>query len=262
MKVLKYIVSAIPQSWIHKRTIQFLLLLIAILFNFQAVNAQANNDFTFSTFKVFGECGQCKARIEKSLKIKGIQSANWVVNTEMLSVSYDSSKINFDEIQSKVVAAGHDTEFKKAKDETYNALPECCLYRDTKETDDSSHANSDAFNHDNSISGIVVSQDNKGNFMPLAGASIFWSGTQEGTVSDKHGVFIISKNEAQSKLIVSYTGFQADSIVITSAHQLQVVLAANGTLSVIKIKGKARPTYINDLGPFRSLMINSKDLLL
>ena len=39
------------------------------------------------------------------------------------------------------------------------------------------------------------------------------------------------------------------------------MLAANGELSVIKIKGKARPSYINDLGAVRSLMINPKDLL-
>ena len=135
------------------------------------------------------------------------------------------------------------------------------LYRNMEEGDHDTHTDLDAVNPEHAVSGIVVSQDNKGNFTPLAGASIFWSGTENGTTSDKHGVFIIPRKENNSKLIVSYTGYQPDSIEVTSNHQLQVVLAANGQLSVIKIKAKARPSYVNELGAFRSLMINSKDLL-
>ncbi len=237
---------------------KYLFLIIVSVFTFLSANAQKNPADSSASFKVYGECIQCKQRIEKALKVKGIESANWNVQTEMLAVIYDPSIINLEKIKSKVLTAGHDLEFQKADDKIYNALPECCHYRDVVENDEE---HSTAINSSHTINGVVVSEDNKGNFIPLAGASIVWAGTQEGTISDKHGAFSISENKAGSKLIVSYTGYQSDSIDVNNAHQLQIVLAANGQLKAIKIKGKPKYSYINDLGAVRSLMINSKDLL-
>jgi outer membrane receptor for ferrienterochelin and colicins len=237
---------------------KYLSAIIISVFTFLSANAQSNNADSSTSFKVYGECIQCKQRIEKALKVKGIESANWDVKTEMLAVVYDPSVINLEKIKSKVLAAGHDLESKKADDKIYNALPECCHYRDVVDEDDA-HSTSNGDAH--TISGVVVSEDNKGNFIPLAGASINWAGTQEGTISDKHGAFSISENKAGAKLIVSYTGYQSDSIEVNNAHQLQIVLASNGQLKAITIKGKPKYSYINDLGAVRSLMISSKDLL-
>ena len=237
---------------------KYLLLIIVSACCFLQLNAQNSVDYTSATFKVYGECVQCKQRIEKSLKINGIKSADWNVKTEMLNVSYDPSVLDLAAIQSKILAVGHDLEFKKANDDVYNALPECCHYRQVVEEE---HSHTDADKPANVVSGVVVSEDNKGNFTPLAGASIFWSGTNSGTLSDKHGVFIIPRNEDKSTLIISYTGYQPDSIDVTDASQVQVVLAANGQLKTITIKGKPRLSYISNLGAVRSLMITSKDLL-
>jgi hypothetical protein len=117
------------------------------------------------------------------------------------------------------------------------------------------------YNPETTVTGIVLSEDNKGSFTPLAGASVYWSGTNQGSTSDPHGVFMIPKNENSKTLVVSYSGFQPDSITITDNSALQVMLTPNGQLSVIRIEGKVRPSYINDLGAVRSLMISSKDLL-
>ena len=258
MKILNNKKRRLHKSAIDNSRLKSLLLIILSLFTFFSSDAQVNPADSTASFKVYGECIQCKQRIEKALKVKGIESANWNVETEMLAVVYDPSIINLEKIKSKVLAAGHDLEAQKANDKIYNALPECCHYRDVVEND---HANSTNSGDAHTVKGVVVSEDNKGNFVPLAGASIVWSGTQEGTISDKHGAFSIPENKAGANLIVSYTGYQSDSIEINNAHQLQIVLAANGQLKAIKIKGKAKYSYINDLGAVRSLMINSKDLL-
>ena len=236
---------------------KYFLLIIISAFCFLESNAQSNKEYVSSVFKVYGECMQCKQRIEKSLKVNGIQSANWDVKTKMLNVSYDSSVLNLADIQSKILAVGHDLEFKKAKDDVYNALPECCHYRESAE--EQAHTENDE--HAHTISGIVVSEDNKGNFKPLEGASIFWKGSNEGTTSDKQGIFMIPESKEASQLIISYAGYQPDSIEVNGNSQLQVVLEANGQLKAITIKGKPRLSYINDLGAVRSLMISSKDLL-
>ena len=237
----------------------YFFLTIIVSFFFSTVNAQTNPaNITSTSFKVFGVCEDCQHRIENSLKVKGIQSAKWDVNTKMLAVSYDSTTINLNRIQSRILAVGHDLELKKAKNAVYEALPECCRYRNLKE---GTPAHSDEAESTKGVSGIVVAEDNKGNLTPLAGASIFWSGSKEGVTSDHQGAFFISKNKNVSQLVVSYTGFQADSIDVSNADHLQVVLASKGVLSTIKINAKPRPSYINNLGAVRSLMINSKDLL-
>ena len=126
MKISIDIIPAKPKNSFSKLFKRHLLLVIVLLSGFMTTSAQVNNEFTSDSFKVYGECGQCKTRIEKALKIKGIRSAVWDVNTKMLSVNYDPAVIKPEEMHSRVAAAGHDTELKKAKDEVYNALPECC----------------------------------------------------------------------------------------------------------------------------------------
>lgn len=86
-----------------------------------------------TTFKVFGNCDQCKTRIEKTIKIDEVKYAKWNKSTKMLKVVLENS-ISADSLQKRLAEVGHDTEKYKAKDETYSALPKCCLYRDNKNT--------------------------------------------------------------------------------------------------------------------------------
>jgi periplasmic mercuric ion binding protein len=83
-----------------------------------------------ATFKVYGKCGMCKHRIENALKINGIRSANWDVDSKILAVQYDLNETITGEykIQQLVASAGHDTEKYKATNALYQKLPECCHY--------------------------------------------------------------------------------------------------------------------------------------
>ena len=81
-------------------------------------------------FHVSGDCELCKARIEKAaLSVKGVSHAEWDIKTRMLDLLYDVNKVDVLDVHKSVAAAGHDTQFLKAADEIYNALPECCRYR-------------------------------------------------------------------------------------------------------------------------------------
>lgn len=80
------------------------------------------------TIKVSGNCDMCKARIEKAAKVEGVSKASWDTKTKMLSLVYDPSKTNSDDIQKKIAAVGHDTEKFKADDKAYAQLPGCCQY--------------------------------------------------------------------------------------------------------------------------------------
>jgi copper chaperone CopZ len=92
--------------------------------------AQSQTD----TIKVYGNCGMCKKRIEKAVKLEGVTNAVWSPETKLLIISYDSQKISNDDIQKAVTAVGHDTEKYTADDAVYSKLPGCCLY-ERKKTD-------------------------------------------------------------------------------------------------------------------------------
>ncbi|MGB4292118.1 MAG: hypothetical protein WBJ37_04445 [Bacteroidales bacterium] len=80
------------------------------------------------TFKVWGKCSMCKARIEKAALSEGAIKASWDQNTLMLNVTFDSSKVTKDNLCRKIASVGHDTEKYRAPDDVYANLPECCHY--------------------------------------------------------------------------------------------------------------------------------------
>lgn len=109
-----------------------------LLFASMSAFSQTKTD----SFKVYGNCGMCKNRIEKASKLEGVISADWNVDTKIMTVSYDSNKVTGDDIQKKIAAVGHDTDKYNAKEEVYKKLPGCCLYerkKENKQTDHSGH---------------------------------------------------------------------------------------------------------------------------
>ena len=78
---------------------------------------------------VAGNCGMCKARIEKTAKnIEGVVDANWDSDNKMLKLEFDSSQTSIGDISDAISKAGHDTKYSKAANEVYDELPGCCQY--------------------------------------------------------------------------------------------------------------------------------------
>jgi len=87
-----------------------------------------------TSFKVYGNCGMCKERIETALDRTGIKMASWDPKTKNLDIVYNSKKITEDQIHAIIAEVGHDTDKVKASTEVYSNLPFCCLYRDHDHT--------------------------------------------------------------------------------------------------------------------------------
>lgn len=80
-------------------------------------------------FMVYGKCGMCEKRIEGALtNVEGVHSADWGVDTKVMTIKYDDEAISLDEIKKKVAALGHDTDDFRAEKEMYDGLPGCCQY--------------------------------------------------------------------------------------------------------------------------------------
>lgn len=102
-----------------------LLLIIALIVPALAFGMMATEK---AEFKVSGNCGMCKTRIEKAAKINGVTSAEWSADTKVLTLQYDPQKVKLDDVHKKIAAAGHDTEKTRATDAAYNRLHSCCKY--------------------------------------------------------------------------------------------------------------------------------------
>ena len=110
-----------------RKTILSILTTIFILSTFSSAQ---DSEVVKSEFKVFGNCGMCKSRIEKAMKISEVKFAKWDKKSKMLTVAFKSDVIAMDSLQKLVASVGHDTEKFKAPDSLYNELPGCCLYRE------------------------------------------------------------------------------------------------------------------------------------
>ena len=104
---------------------------LVTLFTFFSAAAFAQSDST--SFKVSGNCGMCKKRIEGAVKGVSVSEANWNVETKMMTVKFDPAKITAEQLQKKVAAVGHDTEKFTAEKVVYDKLPGCCLYERKQE---------------------------------------------------------------------------------------------------------------------------------
>ncbi len=66
-----------------------------LLFSIFAINFSfAQTSVKKETIKVWGNCGMCKNKIEKSAKSAGATYANWNEESNVLNVSYNTSNTN------------------------------------------------------------------------------------------------------------------------------------------------------------------------
>jgi len=107
------------------KTLQLFSLIISCLIITSTTFAQKEKT---ETFKVSGECGMCKKKIEKAARAAGASYASWSPETKILKVTYNVSASGTTAIQQSIANSGYDTPQFKATDEAYKALDECCQY--------------------------------------------------------------------------------------------------------------------------------------
>lgn len=107
-----------------KRISLVAILLCSIFWSNQSF-AQTNKS---ETIKVWGNCGMCKKRIEKSAKSAGAISASWDADKLALEITYDEKETNSIKIQQSIAEAGYDTQDITADDKAYDKLSGCCKY--------------------------------------------------------------------------------------------------------------------------------------
>ncbi len=252
------------------------MLLCITISSSQAQQTSYPSTDSTTRFHVSGACEQCKDRIEKAVKIKGVISGQWDVNTQQLTLEFDPSKTSVEKIIKRIVAVGHDVDEIKASNKVYGALPACCHYRELNGTTNEAQAavtgtiaglidsaivtQDGALHAPGAVRGVVLETDNKGQLKPLAGATIQWLGSSNGTFTDADGVFSIATTAAGSKLLISYAGYQSDTVTANAGEGLKIIMATNQVLNEVLITTKQHSTYLSALSPVRVQVMNEKEL--
>lgn len=118
-----------------KTYLNFILSFLFVTFCF-AASAQSKKE----VFKVSGECGMCKKKIETAAKNAGATYALWNTETKELTVKYNATASNTAKIEKSIAGAGYDTPDFKATDAAYNKLDDCCKYDRTAAADTTTDA--------------------------------------------------------------------------------------------------------------------------
>ncbi|MDL2314738.1 TonB-dependent receptor [Bacteroidales bacterium OttesenSCG-928-C19] len=99
---------------------------------------------------------------------------------------------------------------------------------------------------------------------PLPFANVFWLGTTKGTTTNENGSFSLKKPSAnkESKLVISFIGYQNDTIAIPQTQDnVTVVMKSNAKeLEGVTIAERLESSYISKLQHQKSEVISSDGL--
>lgn len=108
------------------------------------------------------------------------------------------------------------------------------------------------------VSGFVGETVN-GKQVPLVGATLHWAGTTNGTVTDSVGHFSLLAHSTVKQLIVSYVGYQSDTITVDNPDAtLSIILRSEKTLQEVTVSGA--PGQIDRINPIQTEFITQRTL--
>ena len=109
---------------------KIIVIVLVSLFSMTSLAQEKQSKNKKVVFKVTGNCEMCEKRIEKAaLSVKGVKSAEWHADCQDIHLIIDETKCNAKLVATAIAAVGHDTEFVKAKDDVYETLHTCCMYK-------------------------------------------------------------------------------------------------------------------------------------
>ena len=109
------------------------------------------------------------------------------------------------------------------------------------------------------ISGRVISVE-KDQTVGLPYASVQWT-NGKGTTSDSTGHFSIDlPQKSDYNLVVSYLGYQTDTLIYTNQQPWIITLAANNLLAEATVSHRKKGTEISTFNPIKTEMLGVKEL--
>ncbi|MBO4231820.1 MAG: heavy-metal-associated domain-containing protein [Bacteroidales bacterium] len=104
-----------------------LLLAIFAIALLSGASAQNKKDIQTIVIQTNGVCGKCQSRIMENIPYeKGVTDCKYDLQTAKVTVSYNSTKTNPDNIRQAISKLGYDADNVKADADARAKLPACC----------------------------------------------------------------------------------------------------------------------------------------
>ncbi|NOU61918.1 TonB-dependent receptor [Marinifilum caeruleilacunae] len=112
------------------------------------------------------------------------------------------------------------------------------------------------------IKGKIVENQSSGEFVPLAGASIFWKNTSIGTAANMDGNFTIDEINESKTLVIQFVGYKTKEVNINEFNnqELLIQLDPNIELNEVIVAERKLGTILDRDNPIQSQSITGAEL--
>ncbi|WP_158974454.1 TonB-dependent receptor [Cellulophaga sp. L1A9] len=111
------------------------------------------------------------------------------------------------------------------------------------------------------IEGVVVDGGAINATLGLPGANVYWMNSQIGVVTDFDGNFSIPYDAQYHKLIISYVGFESDTLTVDQPRKIKHTLNPSNTLNEVVVNQKRDAVQKAYFSSQNVVTINSAELL-
>lgn len=111
------------------------------------------------------------------------------------------------------------------------------------------------------IEGTILETNTNNKQKGLPGANLHWLNTSIGAVTDFDGEFTIPYKKEYKKLIISYVGFNTDTLIIAKKQTINHFLTPSNTLDEVVIENRKKTTSVSYLKSLNIINMSSDELL-
>lgn len=110
------------------------------------------------------------------------------------------------------------------------------------------------------VEGVVLDSEGS-NALTLSGANVYWQDSQTGVVTDFDGKFSIPYIKEFNRLIISYVGFESDTLTINEPKTLRIALKPSNELDEVVVQQERDAIQKTYFSPQNVITVNSAELL-
>ncbi|NNK55079.1 MAG: TonB-dependent receptor [Flavobacteriaceae bacterium] len=111
------------------------------------------------------------------------------------------------------------------------------------------------------IEGTIVELNDENKVVGLEGASVYWLDTTVGTITDFDGNFTIDYESEYEKLVISYVGYETDTLTITEPRVIRHQLRLKSDLGEVVVKSRRKSSSTSYLKSQNVINVSSAELL-
>lgn len=111
------------------------------------------------------------------------------------------------------------------------------------------------------VEGMVMEANTAGKHIGLSGANVYWLNSPIGTITNEEGLFSIPYDKKYNKLVISFVGFQTDTLTIDSPGMVHHFLEPSNELDEVVVRQERDPVEKAFFSAQNVVTVNSAELL-